>query len=693
MNDEALRDLARRAGIAVEWHDYANRPHVVAPDALRRILTALDLPADSRGDLSASRRALAKRTTLADLAPLVTATAGRPTRLEIGADEPLPARLMLERGGSRDLTLTPARGRLRVPAIAEIGYHRLRIGEREVVLAVAPAQCRTINDMVPDARLWGLAAQVYSLRSPGDGGIGDAAGIALLAEAVAPRGADALCLSPVHALFTADPARFAPYSPSSRLFLNPLHAAPALVFGEAQVARAMQESGLNGTFGRLEGEKLIDWPGSAAAKLALLRALFDGFLDGPDFEGALGADFARFRADGGELLHQHATFETLHADRMPERDWRRWPLDLRDPGSAAVAAFAASRRRDVLFHEFLQWVADCSLAAAHSRAQAAGMRIGLVGDLAVGTDPTGSHAWSRQRDILPGLAIGAPPDLFNPRGQNWGLTGFSPRALEDDGFVPFIATLRAVLRHAGGLRIDHAMGLSRLWLVPEGADPADGAYLTYPLADLLRLLALESARHDAVVVGEDLGTVPAGFRATLGGHGVHGMRVLWFERAENNGFAPADAWDATALAMTTTHDLPTVAGWWHGADIATRAKCGRLGAEVTAEAVATERDADRAALWQRFAAEGVVDGAPPPPPEAPQRAVDAALCFVARTPSPLCVLPVEDLLGQEEQPNLPGTVDEHPNWRRRMPGPADALLQGETEAARIAAIAAERPRQ
>jgi 4-alpha-glucanotransferase len=692
MNDEALRDLARRAGIAVEWQDYANRPHVVAPDALRRILAALGLPADTRGDLAASRRVLAKRATLTDLPPLVTATAGRPTRLDLGASEPLPAKLMLERGGSRDLTLMPARGRLRIPAVAEIGYHRLQAGEREVVLAVAPPQCRTIDDVVPDARLWGLAAQVYSLRSPGDGGVGDAAGIAELAEAAASQGADALCLSPMHALFTADPARFAPYSPSSRLFLNPLHAAPVLVFGTEQIGQAMQDSGLGGAFGRLEEERLIDWPASSAAKLGLLRALFDGFLGGPDVEGPLGADFARFRADGGDLLHQHATFEALHADRAPEHDWRRWTLDLRDPDSAAVIAFAASRRHEVLFHEFLQWLADRSLAVAQGRAREAGMRIGLIGDLAVGMDPTGSHAWSRQRDILLGVAIGAPPDLFNPRGQDWGLTGFSPRALEDGGFVPFIATLRAVLRHTGGLRIDHAMGLSRLWLVPEGADPADGAYLAYPLTDLLRLLALESARHNAIVVGEDLGTVADGFRETLSQDGVHGMRVLWFERGKDNSFAPPEAWDAAALAMTTTHDLPTVAGWWRGTDIAVRAECGRLGTGITAEAALAEREADRAALWQRLITEGLVEGAAPSP-DTPQRVVDAALAFVARTRSPLCMLPVEDLLGQEEQPNVPGTVDEHPNWRRRMPALAGALPQNEATAARIARLAAERPRE
>ncbi len=692
MSDEALRDLARRAGIEVEWQDYAGRPHVVQPDVLRAILAALGLPADTRGRAANSRRLVARRTALEDLPPLVTATTGRPTRLDLGAGDPQTAELQLERGGSRTVTLMPARGRLRVPAIPETGYHRLQIGGRQIVLAIAPAQCRMIEDVVPDARLWGLAAQVYGLRSAGDGGIGDAAGIASLAESVALSGADALVLSPMHALFSAHPERFAPYSPSSRLFLNPLHAAPALVFGEERVAQALHDAGLAETFAKLEALPLIDWPQSADAKLALFRALFDDIADGPESTSPLGADFARFRADGGTLLLEHARFETLHAAQMPEHDWRHWPVDLRDPASATVAAFAAAHAREVLFHAFLQWIADRSIAAAAARAREGGMRLGLIGDVAVGMDATGSHAWSRQRDILGGLSIGAPPDLFNPRGQNWGLTTFSPRALVEGGFAPFLATLRAALRHAGGVRIDHAMGLTRLWLMPEGADPADGAYLTYPVADLLRLLALESARHNAVVIGEDLGTVPPGFRETLALAGVHGMRVLWFERDGQGGFATPRAWDRLAVAMTTTHDLPTVAGWWRGTDIAVRADLGRLGEGVRAESVAAERAAERPALWHSFVTEGVGEGEPPPP-DAPDAVVDAALRFISRTPSPLCVAPVEDVLGQQEQPNLPGTIDGHPNWRRRTPGRVDMLLRGAAAARRIAALAEERPRE
>ena len=691
MTDTALRDLASRAGISVAWRDASGHSRVVAPDVLRRILAALDLPANTSGDVTASRRKLVRRSTLADLSPLVTAVAGRPTRLEVSAAEAKRATLILEQGKRHEVSLMPTRGRLRIPAIAEIGYHRLRIEDREIVIAVAPPQCRTIDDVVPDARLWGLAAQAYALRRPGDGGIGDAAAIVCLAEDAAARGADALALSPLNALFTADPWRFAPYSPSSRLFLNPLYAAPALVFGSERIAQAIRDSGLTDQLSRLEARALIDWPASADAKLFLLRSLFDTFVSGSDGEDGLSGDFALFRADGGDDLRQHAEFEALSAYCMPERDWHRWPVDLQNPRTSAVTAFAAAHQRDVLFHAFLQWVTDRSMRAAQRRTREAGMRIGLIGDLPVGIAPAGSQAWSRPNDLLPGVSIGAPPDLFNPRGQDWGLTGLSPRALQQSGFDSFIATLRSVLRYAGGVRMDHAMALCRLWLLPQGAEPSDGAYLAYPFTDLLRILALESVRHRAIVIGEDLGTVPDGFRDTLRRTGIHGIRVLWFERDNSQRFVASDAWDSSAVATTSTHDLPTVAGWWMGADIAARAACGRLGAGESREEAEAARNADRLALWQRFETEGAANGQAPPP-DAPEEVVDAAVRFVGRVHAPLCLLPVEDLFAQEAQVNLPGTVEEYPNWRLRLPGPATSPLR-DRPAARAAILAAERPRE
>jgi 4-alpha-glucanotransferase len=311
------------------------------------------------------------------------------------------------------------------------------------------------------------------------------------------------------------------------------------------------------------------------------------------------------------------------------------------------------------------------------------MRIGLIADLAVGMDAAGSHAWARPSDLLTGLAVGAPPDINMPDGQDWGLVAFSPRALIETGFEPFIATVRAALCHAGGVRIDHAMGLMHLWLIPHGSSAAEGAFLNYPLEDTLRLLALESHRHGAVVVGEDLGTVPPDFRARLHKAGVGGMDVLWFQRDEKD-FLPPSAWREDAMAMTTTHDLPTVAGWWSGADIEVRSRLGTVREDEVAN-----RAWDRGLLWQAFVTEGITTAERPAPEDA-GLAVDAALSFVARSPSPLVLAPVEDLLALAEQPNLPGTIDDHPNWRRRLPAPADTMLDQPRVAARIEILKANR---
>jgi 4-alpha-glucanotransferase len=628
MSDVAVRDLAKDAGIAVQWEDYAGRQRRVSVAVLRHILAALGLPCDTPDDLRHSQQTL-------------RATAG---------------------------------------------------DDRGIELAVAPARCVTVNDLAPDARLWGLAVQLYGLRRVGDGGIGDTAALTALAQAAARHGAHAIAISPAHAGFAADPGRYRPYSPSSRLFLNPLHADPRVVLGEAAVGRATEALGLAPAFARLEAAPLIDWPAAARAKFALLRRLFDDFIGNEasaQFD-KLARDFAAFRAAGGGLLQLHARFEALHADRLAADpnswSWRSWPAALRDPTSAAVEQFAARHAREVLFHCFLQWLTDRSFATAQKCARAAGMAIGLIADLAVGMDGSGSHAWSRPSDTLVGLEVGAPPDLFNARGQNWGLTAFSPRALVAGGFAPFIATLRAGMRNAGGLRIDHAMALTRLWLIPEGAKPDEGAYLAYPLNDLLRLAALESSRHRAIVIGEDLGTIPTGFRERLAQTGIAGMRVLWFEH-EDGHFRQPDAWDRSAVAMTTTHDLPTVAGWWRGADIETRARLDMLG--EPAEQARRTRRKDRTALWRSFRAAGLASGRQPPA-QAPERAVDGAFGFIARTPAPLALVPLEDALALPDQPNMPGTLDEHPNWRRRTPANADAMLDAPDVAARLAIVDRQR---
>ncbi|GLK67369.1 4-alpha-glucanotransferase [Hansschlegelia plantiphila] len=657
----------------------------MTPETLRRLLSALGLGCDSETE---TRGSLERLSEIAGApAALVTATVGH--TVPVPGKPGTAARLIREDGETFDVILGDAGdGRALMRPILEAGYHRLETRDGGVTLAVAPPRGRSIVDAASGRRMWGLAAQVYGLTRRGDGGIGDLGGVATLAETLGRAGADALALSPLHAGFTADPHHFGPYSPSSRLFLNALHADPDFLFSEDRVEEASRAAGVADIRRALESAPLIDWPDSARAKLATFRKLFESFRSVECAEsgrGRLAMDFDAFRAEGGDLLERHARFEALHAARfgadMRQWDWRSWPEALRDPQSAAVAEFSSEHAGEVDFHVFLQWIADRSFAAAQKAARDSGMAIGLISDLAVGMDAGGSHAWSRQQDVLVGLSVGSPPDLFNPNGQAWGLATFSPIALKTSGFAPFLATLRACMKNAGGVRIDHAMGFARLWMAPEGAKATEGAYLAFPVDDMLRLTALESLRNEAVVVGEDLGTVPEGFRERLAEAGVAGMRVLQFERHERR-FFPPSYYPADALAMTTTHDLPTTAGWWSGADIDLRASVagGQFG--ETAANDRLEREQERSALWRAFVAADVAAG-DPPAPDAPDVVVDAAVAFLSTTPSKLVLLPMEDALGQLEQPNLPGTLDEHPNWRRRLPNPAPDMLAESAPAARL----------
>jgi 4-alpha-glucanotransferase len=642
---DALADLATAAGLLPVWEDVDGGPHDVAPDTLRAALAALDLPADSATDIADSRERLRAE---ADR-DFVTGDAGKPIAGWSGR-----GRLTLEGGGTRDIAAGEAL------VVGQPGYHRIEADGRDVTLAIAPPVAPGVAALTGRPRGWGLAAQLYSLRGDRAAGFGDFAALADMVRVAGAHGADALAISPVHALFLADPTRFSPYSPSSRDFLNPLFAYPGV--GE-----------------EADSDALIDWPAASAARVARLRGAFAAFDGDPAFDA--------FVTAGGDPLRGHALFEALHAHFHAQGDvggWQAWPDAFHDPEGIAVARFAADHARDIRFHLFLQWRATLGLSDAQAAARGAGMAIGLVADLAVGIDPGGSHAWSRRGELLHGLTLGAPPDTFQAAGQGWGITGLSPTALARTGYEPFLRTVRAALAHAGGLRVDHALGLGRLWVIPEGAAPLDGVYLRQPIDDLLRLLTLEAHRARAIVIGEDLGVVPPGFRDRLADRHLLGMRVLPFERTEEGGFTDPQDWSPVAAAMTSTHDLTPFAGWWRGIDIGWRET---LGAEADTP---DQRDADRDRFWDRATASGEATGTVPPA-EAPAAAVDAAIALVARAGCELALVALEDLVGLEQAPNLPGTIDEHPNWRRRLPATPATLFADDAVAARLATLAKERP--
>ncbi len=664
MTDDPLLRLAEHAGVAPRWKDVHGDWHDVAPETLHAVLAALGLPSATASDLEASLAVVDKG--FSTLPPLVTAEVGQPVALTVA---PGHFRLVLEDGTLREGTAQDRDGAAVLPAIDVPGYHRLTLGAQQTVLAVAPRRCFTMGDTASAARAWVLAVQLYALRRPGDAGLGDFGALQDLIRPAAAHGAAGIAISPVHAQFSADPDRFSPYSPSSRMLLNVLHTRLDVPTDEETR--------------RLEAADFVDWPAAARKRLAAFRAMFDAA------SPAMLAELAAYRAQQGDTLETHARFEALHAHHfraVPARwHWRDWPKQFRKPDNPAVAEFAAAHATEVAFHAFMQWQASLSMAAAQQAARDAGMPIGLVADLAVGADSGGSHCWSRQAETLLGLSVGAPPDLLSPQGQNWGLAAFSPRGLVLNGFGAYLEMLRSTMRHAGGIRIDHALGLARLWVVPDGASADHGAYISFPIKDMLRLIALESHRHRAIVLAEDLGTIPDGFQDRLEGAGMLGMRVLWFER-HNDRFTSPRIWTKGAAAMTSTHDLPTVAGWWAGRDLEWRGRLGLLGDEASQQHERHLRMCDRAALWDTMLDSGAAE-ADLPGPDQSDRIADAAARHVGGAACDLAVLPIEDALALAEQPNLPGTLDEHPNWRRRLPGPAGALLDTPAVTTRLAGLA------
>lgn len=680
MSDTLLAELALSAGLSIDWTDAHGRPQSVSPEAQRSLLEAFGYPAQSPEQIRASLGALEQQRHAHPAEELLFQDLGQPLRLARHAAD-TPYLLIDEQGRSssgrldRDGCLLP---------VEQPGYYRLEIGGSQQRLAVTPAACLSVEQLCGKRRIWGLTAQLYALRRPGDGGLGDTQTVAELARHAADQGADALALSPVHALFSASHEHYGPYSPSSRLFFNVLHAAPESLLGREVVQRAISTSGVQAELTRLESLELIDWPAVAETRQRLLRHLYADFRRSP---GELLERFEAFCTKGGDALMQHCRFEALHEHQVQNgesADWRDWPTQLRDPAQEAVRRFAEEHAECVRFHAFCQWLIADGLQAAQASAADAGMAIGLIADLAVGADCAGSQAWSRQEELLPEVTVGAPPDILNRNGQNWGVTAFSPNGLRRHGFRAFIEMLQANLAHAGGIRIDHVMGLQRLWVIPRGGRPQDGAYLRYPLNELLRLLALESHRHRALVIGEDLGTVPEGLQDELARRNILGTRVLLFEQRDGRFIAPRQ-WPRNALATTATHDLPSIKGWLAGHDIDWRIRAGHSSPGVLA-ADRAERQRERNALLLALAENGQLREGE----DEVETCLQASIGYIGSTPSALALLPLEDACGLDQQPNLPGPGEAHPNWRRRYPLPVRELLEQPLPRQRLARLARAR---
>ena len=702
----ALVRLAGLVGIETQYTDALGQTREASDETLLALIGAFGLP--SNPVRAAAELEERERTPPLGLAPahLVHFEEARP-KLALR----LPARCREvawtcrleggeERRGNAPVTtgLSGKRFMMPLPAGLPAGYHRLSLEAGGVTaqldLIVTPARCHLPPELGPGTRSWGLTCQLYGLRSARDWGMGDLTDLASISAAAGSCGAAVLGTNPLHALFMSEPLHFSPYSPSSRTRLDYLYIDPAAVPGFAEdegVQALIAGEWFGATRWAARSAELVDYSAVAACKRPVLEALWRRFqgLDVDDDGAArtgLGASFRRFQQKEGRSLRDFAIFETLHEHYCRERrgfSWRNWPAAMRDPQSSEVAEFAAAHRDRVEFFQFLQWEADRQLAAAAQAAHEAGLSIGLYRDLAVGADPNGAEAWADQELVAPRASIGAPPDQLSRSGQNWGLAPINPLVLRRQGFAPFIACLRANMQHAGILRIDHVMSLNRLYWIPNGMEATDGCYVEYPFDDLLRLVALESCRQGCAVIGEDLGTVPPGFRETMRAANLLSYRILIFERHHDGGFTTPAEYPPLAAASAATHDLATVAGFWLGRDITLRRRLGLYPDAAAETAEEAERSRDRRLLLQALVAEGLLE------PEdlarylseagEPTYSADlgnAIQSFLARSRARLMLVQLEDVVGESEQANLPGTIDGHPNWRRRLSRTVENILAG-----------------
>jgi 4-alpha-glucanotransferase len=617
---------ARELGLQTEFVDGQGHHRVTDEAALKIILDALP-----------------ERTPRRFLDQPVVIRSGEMTQSELSPGAMLPLSWTLT-DGAEIIAQGEARERtIKWDADWRDGVYRLQLRDassfsEDVPLIVAPAKAFA-GDF---DRGWLLAVQLYGIRSARNWGIGDFSDLVALLELAADLGADGVGLNPLHALFDDKPADCSPYSPNSRLFLNPLY------IDVEQIGEFKAGMDVTKAAARLREGHIVDYKGVAELKWRALRAAFDAFKTHPA-EGRR-EDFDAFRAERAPLVSRFACFEVLR--HKFDRPWWEWPAEWRAPDDVTCAELRRGEdATEIEFVEFVQWTADRQLRACRDLARDLGMKVGLYLDVAVGVQSGGFDAWNEQVAISRHLSVGAPPDPLNLAGQNWGLAGFNAAGLELQSFAPFREMLRASMRYAGAIRLDHVLGLKRLYLVPHGFAADNGAYVQMPFEALLAATAQESVAHDCIVIGEDLGTVPEGFRDTMAAWGIWSYQVMMFERDDRGAFRGPDRYLPNALVTFNTHDLSTYAGWRSFADLKIKRSLG------------IDPGESDDARWHALA---MLDEA------LRQHDIDghdfySVATFLSKTRSRLMAISLEDLLGVIDQPNIPGTVNEHPNWRQRLP--------------------------
>ncbi len=685
----ALESLARRCGIALELADGRGGQRRVTQETLQSILGALGVECSTEQRAAESLAAIEQLDWQAVLPPVVVA---HETAVTVEVTLPAATRvvswqLLCEDGSQRsgeaafgDLELVARhdgdsrpgrrkeRRRLPLGRLA-LGYHRLSVEPQSGIgnVIVTPGACH-LPSVDDEHGIQGLALQLYLLKSERNFGIGDFGDLGELATDLTRRGCDVLGLNPLHAPFPDNPEHASPYSPASRLLLNPLNidvAGLAETRASEAATRLLADPQFAAEVASCQRADRVEYGRVAALKERVLRL---AFADWRAVDGVSGSAFALFRAAQGADFERHCLYFALRAHILAEGlgsgDWHSWPQPYQDSRAAVVARFARSHADEVTWFAWQQWLANRQLAAA--AAAAGNMRVGLYRDLAVGSDAAGAETWADGELMVQGLHIGAPPDALSADGQEWGLPPPHPDRLRTSGYRTFIELLRANMQHAGALRIDHAMALERLYVIPKGAPAKEGAYLAYPFADLVGILALESVRQRCLVIGEDLGTVPEGFRERMAAANMLSYRVLRWQRDGQRMLRP-DEYPRLAVAVVGNHDLSTLPAWWEGADLALEHEHGALDEHALA-AARQERDAERRMLIELLRNEGLLSGGDT------NLGYDALFVAVhallGRSRALLVLTQLDDVLRERQPVNLPSS-SRYASWRRRYSVPIE----------------------
>ncbi|MFC0680918.1 4-alpha-glucanotransferase [Lysobacter korlensis] len=675
---DPLLEIAGSLGVSTSFDDWQGRTVEVPRDAIEDVLAAMGVDPTGLGSGSA----------VLPHCVVVREGEARVLVARVSPGEQAEVSIELEGGGSRALGAGEQRNaetrevRLALPDDLPLGYHALkgRVGDASIETAiVVTPRWLGLPDAMGEEPSWGFAVQLYSARSRDSWGVGDLGDLGALAEWSAELGADYILINPLHAAEPVAPLQPSPYLPSSRRFFNPLYLRVEDV-PEYRQLDAQERAGIDALGDEVReetaGKDIIDRDTAWAAKRAALELLHR--VPRTDEREQ---QYAAFRELHAESLSRFAAWNALAVEYG--NDYREWPAELQDAASDDVVSYAVLHESEVDFAMWLQWQLDQQLEDVQRRARQAGMSIGIMHDLAVGVHPGGADAWRLRDAYATGIRVGAPPDAFNQMGQDWQQPPWRPDKLEELAYRPFRDLLANVLRHAGGVRVDHIIGLFRLWWTPEGRAPSDGTYVRYDHEALIGILALEAQRAGAVVVGEDLGVVEPSAREYLAERGVLGTSILWFERDEDGKPLPAEQWRELCLASVTTHDLPPTAGYLAGVHVKLRNDLGLLTRSVEEEAEADRKD--RQSWMAELRGRGLLGE-----DASIEQTVTALHRYLTLAPSRLLNIALTDAVGDVRTQNQPGTLDEYPNWRIPLSGPDERpiLLEDVFASERAAALAA-----